>query len=506
MVGMAGMSQGQELQNAHSTKSLNYGHLGTVMYDEEDRTWKTLRVFQPHFGSAHRNPEAEGHAQSAFPFRHLSSKIVYYGPRALEELVASQPNDGDPDVTDELDSGRSGASDSSANTTDKYGSKDDALGCDCSGLPSEHSPNRSELLAIGSAVPAAASRDDSELQYIPIFASVSGNNGQSVRLAMIEEEVIVSGSSHHRNSSVYVLSVSGDDHAIWTSNGGPVQQVCFAAATDYPSTWMAARLQSSTTIFHPLINRKQTRQFETSQFPLRMLPYSVLDANPIISIPISRTGGHAHADVTFHPQDHQRVGLVDEHGNWSVWLIDGDNQESLHSRFRASLISSGKLWIWDCEKRGRVSLPYHDGWHRIFWRIKSDPPSDELYVCNRRTVAVYNSSGNVLGLTNVRIGHARENQSILDVQPSKVAPGTCFVLTSSRLFWLHSSDAKIGKSTTTQDVPHVPLSWQHFRDHGDKTLHLVLLEAGMSTLESKSPQIADANVGSYDCAYSFPSC
>ena len=481
---MAGMSRSQELQNAHCTRFLTYGHLGTITYHEEDQSWRPLRIVKPHVAGTGHTDTGEEDYHSAFPLRHLSSKVVYDGSLVHQKLIQFQSSQTAHEDTNKSNIRFSKSSASKTAKVHSSGTDYKRFEDDPHVIADKQRLSCSELLAFGKAVPIVLHGARPEFTYVPIAASVSGNSAQSLRLARIEEEVVESRSIDGRDTSVHVSCISSEDESYWTSSSGLVQQVCFAAATGYSSTWMAARLQSSTTIFHPLIHRRPVLpRYENAQPSVLVLPSSVLDANPIFTIPISRTGGHSHADVAFHPQDHLKLALVDEHGNWSVWVINGERQETLRSRFRVDLFSHGKIWTWDHEKRLRTSLPYHDGWHRILWCNTSGTPSDDLFICNRRTAAVYNLSGHLLGLKDFNLGHTRENGSILDVQSSKNFPGHYFVLTSNRLFWVDLEDKQFTESSRAARNPHVLLAWQHFRDRGDKTLHLVLLETGRSKLQ-----------------------
>ncbi len=476
---MAGMSQRRELQTAHSTKFLNYGHLGTVTYDEEDKSWQTLRIVDPQLAVHH--PGTKRHASTAFPLRHLSSKVVCAGRVESHHRFHVGCTENDLDHVDKS-STETRASQTEAKIEDKLGTFKSARSGTSTSVE-KVSPNLATRLAFGSAISTKQDAVRSEYAHIPIAASVSGSNAQHVRLVRVGRQVTNDPDICGADAILHLPYVSGEDQACWISNGGPIQQVCFAAPDGYASTWMAARLESSTTIFHPLLHRKRVAPgYELFQVPFQAPLFSALDANPIATIPLSRTGGHPHADVNFHPQDHRRFGLIDEHGNWSVWLVDGEHQGSPQSQFRVTLSCSGKIWTWDHEKRFRESLPYHDGWHRILWFVRPDTPTDELFICNRRIAARYTASGDLIGLEDLRLGHVRENQSILDVQVSNLIPGCYFVLTSTRLFWLGFKETQNGNQDKNTAAQHVLLAWQHFRDRGDRTLHLVLLEAGLSML------------------------
>jgi RNA polymerase I-specific transcription-initiation factor len=497
---MAGMSHKQELQNAHCTKFLNYGHLGTLTYDEEEKRWETLRIVEPHDATSGHSV-SEQHSRAAFPLRHLSSKVSFDGSSNPQHQSRSKVTKNDVDVVDQPHLGPGMSFHTPGTAEDKHGNYK-GFGIDDLSTAEKNSPNRSTLLAFGSAVSARTTGSSSVLLHVPIAASVSFSNAEAIRLVRMGKETFENLDRDPENGSLHVAYISNEDQAYWISTGGPIQQVCFAAANGYPSTWMAARLQCSTTIFHPILrSRPVPSSCGTSQPSSHPLPPSVLDPNPIITIPISRTGGHPHADISFNPREHLRFALIDEHGNWSVWLVDGEHQDSPRSRFWVTLICSGKLWTWDYEKRLRESLPYHDGWHRISWCLR--PEFDEILICNRRTAAVYKSSGTLIGLRDVRLGHARENQMILDVQWSAVVPEHCFVLTSTRLFWLDFMDLQSRRSVSGLNMPHVLLTWQHFRGRGDGTLHLVLLETGFSRLRYCPWEKEMLISASYDCACIF---
>jgi len=497
---MAGMSHKQELQNAHSTKFLNYGHLGTLTYDEEEERWETSRIVEPHHATAQHSDSGQ-HCRTAFPLRHLSSKVSWEGSSTPQHQSRSTANNNDVDGADGSHLGPGMSSHIHCRAEDKPGSYKGFESDDFSAAE-KHSPNCSTLLAFGSAVSARTTGSSSVLLHVPIAASVSSSNAEAIRLVRMGKETIENLDCDPENGALQVAYISNGDQAYWISTGGPIQQVCFAAADGYPSTWMAARLQCSTTIFHPIIHsRPVSSSCGTSHPSSQPLPPSVLEPNPIITIPNSRTGGHPHADISFNPHEHLKFALIDEHGNWSVWLVDGEHQDSPRSRFWVTLICSGKLWTWEYEKRLRASLPYHDGWHRISWCVH--PESNEIFICNRRTAAVYKSTGTLIGLRDLRLGHARENQVILDVRWSAFVPGHCFVLTSTRLFWLYFMDTQSRQSVSGHNAPHVLLTWQHFRGRGDGTLHLVLLETGLSRLPHCSRGTQMLISASYDCACIF---
>lgn len=501
------MSQKQALQNAHSTKFLNYGHLGRTTYDQEEKTWKTLRSIESHSTLAAAGRRFGDESHTAFPLRHLSSKVVYEGFAASQCQNGSQNYGRNCDDTAQSGSGPNGTSIPAAQAADTFECENQDFGGSLLDSADADFEPRSEPLAFGGAFLTASEGIRSDHVYIPIAASVSGITGRSLRLALIRDDILGNGEDDTEESPIHLPSISKDDQAYWTNNGGPIQQICFASTSGYASTWMAVRLLCSTTICHPLIHEGlMPPRRETYSAPSGALYRSRLDANPVITIPMSRTGGHPHADITFHPRDYSRIAVIDEHGNWSVWSLEEERQESSYPRFHASLFGCGKIWTWDFEKRWRGSPPYHDRWHRIFWCATTENQSEGFFVCNRRTAAVYANSGDLLALLDLRLGHARENQWILDVKPITSIPGHYLVLTTSYLFWMSLGDRQSDKLGNTQNATHILLAWQHFRDGGDRTLHLVSLETGSSKPQFNLPLEYVLTLNSYCGAYRILPC
>jgi RNA polymerase I-specific transcription initiation factor RRN6 len=476
------MSQRAEVLNAHSTKYLNYGHLGTITYDEEERTWKTLRVLKPGIGPSNAEGSGEDQGNSAFPLHHLSSNVVCGGFK-----IPQEPNElGQHDSELENSQGSSpkppGLRGSSSRQATTFRSRNHQFTPVTVATIPDHAGSSAQGLALGNAITVTKKGGRSSV-HIPIAACLSGRTAQCIRLVRLGVEAIQAPQTNDEGVFCDIPRICDEDEAYWSSNGVPIQQVCFAAQDGYASTWMAARLRSSTTVFHPLFHRDPVEpRSESVRGVTQPLHSSLLDPHPVITIPISRTGGHVHADVAFHSRDHTRLALIDEHGNWSVWHLSGRGEETFHSRFWINLIGSGKLWTWDFEKSLRSSPPYHDRWHKISWLRGSESASDEVLVCNRRTIGRFKTSGEMVGVIDLRLGHAREGQWILDLQPSSLRAGDYFVLTSTRLFWLSFSQRTLPFKEPGKDVSPVLLSWQHFRNREDRTLHLVLLETSSCKL------------------------
>ena len=453
---MADFDSAKGSQLARATNALNYGHPGTAKYQEEVREWSFLRHFADHTTS-----------QSAFPFTAIKRETVSGNPTGYQ-IPYNFPR------ISSFSSGRRGLSLAIADI------KEDAtLSNAIVDSLDRYNPLLSDCLAFGSA--SLLLDDDVRPGYatIPVSALVSGAGGDSITLMEIGTERVAVTDEHDKDLVVKIPTVENSNHNSWTSAGEAVQQICFAATTGYGSTWMAVRLLSSTILFHPLCHRKPIPEMEPSS-TTGSGGYSLLDANPILTIPISRTGGHPHADICFQPVDYHLLALIDQHGNWSTWRIDGKRSVTSRTLFRIQLLRTGKLYTWENLKRPLKADPYHDGWHKIFWVAENSGYSDNVLVANRRLATVYGSLADEKQSIDLGLGRPSELQWILDVTKSTLHTGWIFVLTSTRVLCISTADKK------WRDMPSarshdIVCSWQHFRARNDITLSLTILETAQCT-------------------------
>ena len=185
----------------------------------------------------------------------------------------------------------------------------------------------------------------------------------------------------------------------------------------------------------------------------------------VLTIPVSRTGGHTHSQVAFNPKEHSVVGIVDEHGNWSSWELHGRPKLSSRILFTGNLKASGKLMRPIATPSGPPT-PFLDHWHSICWLEAEESESQLVVVCNRRDARLFDGQGNERGEVDVRLGSKAVDNWILDIRPSQLDLSTCYVLTSTRVLVLRLS---------RQGSIELTCSWTHF--HGrSMTLSLSVLE------------------------------
>ncbi|THC98215.1 hypothetical protein EYZ11_002297 [Aspergillus tanneri] len=199
---------------------------------------------------------------------------------------------------------------------------------------------------------------------------------------------------------------------------------------------------------------------------------SRLDANPLVDIPIVKTGGFMHADVTFNPWYQKQLGIVDVKGNWSIWEISGRHRRS-KGNWTAACVKSGSLpWLDLDDSQDTDDRPRHDGWAAIEWT--SDV--NTFIVSDRRCPMLYRLQNDQIYSFSIELDLKRRSEWVLDVKRSDCNFSHVFILTTSRVFWI---DIPFDLAATTEKNTRPPLypllSWRHFRDPEDTTLQLAPL-------------------------------
>lgn len=339
-------------------------------------------------------------------------------------------------------------------------------------------PQVSLLLDLGHAVDFE--NDDSGSRVVPIAAFASGECGNSISFRRLEEDTLELRS---RTTSIRIPSIGKTDAAEWLAGGAPVRQICFARTVEEKATWMAARCPSSTTIFRPLYHRDPVSTNTYSDGDLmfsRGAQNSRLDANPLIEISNLRTGGFAHADVTFNPWYQRQFAIVDQRGNWGIWDISGRHRRS-KGNWSATCVRSGAL-PWSDIEDGIVldNKPRHDGWATIEWA----GDVNTLLVCDRRCPMLYRMEGDQVWPIPIELGLKRRSEWILDIKRSSSNASHAFILTTTRIFWLEITPNTDLDRGGPEHTLYPRLSWRHYRDPEDTTLRLspLLTNEGMSFL------------------------
>ncbi|KAI5286905.1 hypothetical protein KEM54_006410 [Ascosphaera aggregata] len=201
---------------------------------------------------------------------------------------------------------------------------------------------------------------------------------------------------------------------------------------------------------------------------------TTLNANPVVEIPISSTGGYPHVDVCFNPWYQQEVAIIDTRGNWSIWDL---------SRW----LSHRNIWRAQCSKSGAIHPESNgdllqsprksftdDAWARIMWL--GDVHC--LLACKRRKAVIIHLADEIT-YHPVNLKYLRNSEWIIDLVRSRSNISDAFILTTLRIVWISLATDDFN----TLQQPSAPrakvlLEWFHYRDAEDLGLRLSLLQIG----------------------------
>ncbi|KAE8412231.1 RNA polymerase I-specific transcription initiation factor RRN6-like protein [Aspergillus pseudocaelatus] len=426
----------------HSASALQYGHLGKAVYHPETQIWEFSRTLAspPRIIFAEATKTTITSPLTAPQSSQIENKSLV--SKVYPELAACWPL-----VNNETLS-------HTVTTTSEI--------CD---------PLVSSLLDLGYAVDLE--NDESGSRTVPIAVVASGECGNAISLYKLDEDWV--DLKLGTTVPMRVPSIEETGSAEWSARGAPVRQICFARTVEEKPTWMAARFPHSTLVFRPLYHRRPMPA-HTCHKSNQMLPSSSratrLDANPLVEISNSQTGGSAHAAVTFNPWYQKQIGIVDERGSWSIWEISGRHRQN-KGNWTVARVKSGALpWLDFGDSHDIDGYPRHDGWAAIEW--VGDVNS--LIVSDRRCPMLYRTEDDQACPYPIELGLKKSSEWILDVKRSSCNVSNIFILTTSRVFWLDvNTDFVVAAKDGKKPSLFPRLSWRHFRDPEDTTLRLAHL-------------------------------
>lgn len=433
-------SQGakQDPMDEHADSALNYGHVGRAVYLPESQTWTFARSFNPPPSITYTGETTETvpstchHNQSQSPpsnSRQTEEKLI---PKAHADLAA-----------------------------DWTSIRDDTFSKVVTSTSNIYDPLVSSLLDLGYALDYAS---DEPKAILAIAAVVTGESRNAISFRMLVNNTT---ELRRENSVVNVPSIGGTETTEWSRWGHSILQICFARPVEGQSTWMAARLPDVTTIFRPIYRRNPVPMHVHDDVvaavhgPLRN---SRLDANPVVEVNKSSTGGATHADVTFNPWYPRQFAIVDTRGRWTVWEVTG-RQRRRNATWAANIVTSGSLPLLNEMVNDR--LPRHDGWASVEWIIDFST----LLVSDRRSVIIFQMIGKDIRSSTVELGMTKQSEWVLGVQRNARDTSQFFVLTTSRLLLFDAASVRLDQGTIRPPL-RSRLIWRHFRDSEDLTLQL----------------------------------
>lgn len=433
----------------HASKALHYGHVGRAIYSTETSSWSFSRSFARFSSLVYTGvttTSIEGSPDTKARGDHLTeSTSRSLIPQAYPDLGAVWPS-----------------------------VKEDVFSKFLTSATELYDPNVSTLLDLGYALHLG--HNDAKVRPSPLMiaAAVTGTCRNVITFRVLAEGA---AELTQEGSVVRVPSIDDAETTEWSSQGAPIRQICFSRPTEDDEerlTWMAARLSESTAIFRPFYQQDPVPMHLRRDDPwaLPTLPRnSRLDANPVVEILSTYTGGFPHADVAFNPWYQRQLAIVDNRGNWSIWEITG-RQKRRKAHWLAAPGQQGSLPLDDDLK---ANHPRHDGWASIQWIADYSV----IMVADRRCVMLFRIDTNDIRSTVVEINMGRKSEWILDIQRSTRNLSQFSIVTTSRILWFDLTGVALdGEAFRLPVRPR--LTWCHFRDSEDISLkcHDLLLGGG----------------------------
>ncbi|KAJ4261574.1 hypothetical protein NW762_007005 [Fusarium torreyae] len=290
----------------------------------------------------------------------------------------------------------------------------------------------------------------------PMLAAATGESGELLRLARIDQSKWQWGNDKHTTLQPSVIDPDDpDEEVIWASDGLPISQVKFATSLSrYDAVrWLIVQKQTSTTILRPEYHKVPVAQSSTSSLDLQQQRLSRIDPNPIATLSHKQTGGNAQIDIAFNPNSkgqQPQIAIVDECGYWSIWDVLGNQQKTRLSSQKCGHISDGLLnelpsaTEHPAEKHGVLFV----GTAEVdsFWedQTQNDNESGELakrsshlLIWNREKYEVIDLVSNItLPKLSLLARPKSKPDAILDIKVSPANQNHVFILTMRNLYWI----------------------------------------------------------------------
>lgn len=344
----------------------------------------------------------------------------------------------------------------------------------------EEPTHRTQLLAIGQM---ADLRDHSDIKSMPLLAVATGESGELLRLARIDESKWQWGEAKDVVLNISVIdSVHQEEETIWASDSLPISQIKFATYFSQHNSvrWLLVQKPTSTTILQPEYHPSPVLQSGVVTESTRQRA-SYINPNPLLTLHNHQTGGNAHSDMTFNPAVPGRppqLAVMDECGYWSVWNILGtwqvDRKTLRLSQYKCGHIVEGILDAipsspdFPAERYGllRVGRSEVDETYRVPPRRAADletitSPSQYVLMWSASRFEVADlESDTLLPKLELLLPVTARPDRILDVQCSPLDEDHVFVLTTRQVIWidLHCRE----RLSEVPSKPAILLSCSHF--------------------------------------------
>ncbi|KAK4202543.1 RNA polymerase I-specific transcription-initiation factor-domain-containing protein [Triangularia verruculosa] len=291
------------------------------------------------------------------------------------------------------------------------------------------------------------SKGDATLSVMAVSSGVSGNVLRLVSLA--RKEWLWQDSDVTARTKAPDARFEGD----WCQDALPISLIKFAVNASGSKNskgravdtirWLLVQKETSTTICGPEV---RDLPMPTPGIATESGPASQIFINPLVTIPMTQTGGSPQTDVCFirQPEKHTpRLAIIDQCGYWSIWDITG-RRDLRPKTLTPILRMCGNMLSGSIPKLPSSSANYGRPHKVLFLEVEPKQSISEEIDLPRKPFLLLNTD-QALQLFDIESDNAypvplptfgADHQRILEVVPARLDPAHFFLLTNKSLLWV----------------------------------------------------------------------
>ncbi|KAL8660234.1 MAG: hypothetical protein Q9226_000036 [Calogaya cf. arnoldii] len=331
----------------------------------------------------------------------------------------------------------------------------------------DHNQTLSDRVTFGRALHPG--RHPKYPKTVPVVAFVGGAAGELVRVIQLTPVTLGldAGTSFQFQGELFQPRVQG----LWHTSRGPVQQLQFASSNGEPTEWLAVRHGGATSILRIILREDEVPTlYRIPHVPVLGTDVEIrIELEHVVELPVESLGDAFHTDICFNPwQAPSEIAVLDQSSRWKVWKIKSVNKHTkvwtLEAKTSGHLIEEAPDGVQDSKEE--VETKKYDGWGSL--RFVGN--GAYLLVCDRKHIECFDLQGQPAPFQWPEFGLSKSADWILDVRPVSARSDIIFMITSSRIFWIHLALEHLESMEQPQLSAQILLAWRHFRSTEDVSL------------------------------------